>query len=399
MLKGLVLRQEVLARWAAIGLLIFLCVPWLITSDKHYHQLLYVFLCLPTLLALCLGDFRKKLKHPEMLLFAALAAWTLLIVLLKGDHPEKAKMPFYVLLTLLGVVLAAQGSRWSLEQLLAGSAVVGALGAIASIAYFYWVLEPVPGLRIATPGLWDTPIMAAHATGALALLGLFIFRCQGQKPGVVPLVVIALAYMAFLGLNQTRGVWLALFVALVVMVLVSRSRLWWALLLLVLVAVVGVLMFESQMVLQRGLSYRPTLWAGGVQLIREHWLLGVGFEPFKIAVPELQMSFKHPHNLFLDTGVRLGLPGLFLFLLLWGATARRAWLNRESTLGRALLALWTFSSVALLTDGIGLWLKPNADWLIMWLPIALAMVLAARQSASIQPGNPIGLGVTNTGIR
>ncbi|MNT86307.1 hypothetical protein D3C72_2265790 [compost metagenome] len=61
--------------------------------------------------------------------------------------------------------------------------------------------------------------------------------------------------------------------------------------------------------------------------------------------------------------------------------------------------MWTFSSVALLTDGIGLWLKPNADWLIMWLPIALAMVLAARQPASIQSGNSIGLGVTNTGIR
>lgn len=31
-----------------------------------------------------------------------------------------------------------------------------------------------------------------------------------------------------------------------------------------------------------------------------------------------------------------------------------------------------------MTDGIGLWLKPNADWLITWLPIALSIVLAAR---------------------
>ncbi|MNP46604.1 O-Antigen ligase [compost metagenome] len=141
------------------------------------------------------------------------------------------------------------------------------------------------------------------------------------------------------------------------------------------------------MLLQRGLSFRPTLWAGGIQLIRDNWLLGVGFENFQIAVPELHKSFRHPHNLFLDTGVRLGLPGLFLFLLLWGATAWRAWHNRKVALGRALLALWIFSSVALLSDGIGLWHKPNADWLIMWLPIALAMVLAARQSASAGTGN------------
>ena len=39
--------------------------------------------------------------------------------------------------------------------------------------------------------------------------------------------------------------------------------------------------------------------------------------------------------------------------------------------------------VALQTDGIGLWFKPNADWLITWLPIALSMVLGARTAASL----------------
>lgn len=388
MLRGLMLRQEVLARWAAIGLLIFLCAPWWMPSNKLYHQLIHVFLWMPALLALCLGDFRRKLRQPEMLLFAALAAWTLLVVLLKGDHPGNAKTPFYVLLTLMGVMLAAQDSRWSLERLLEGCVLLGALGAMVSMAYFYCVLEPVWGLRLITPGLWDKSIMAAHAVGALAVLGVFLCWRSGRRPWLVALLVVAaLAYAAFLGLNQTRGVWLALFAVLVVMVVVSRSRLGGAFLLLVVVGAAGVLLFESQMLLQRGLSYRPTLWAGGIQLIRDHWLLGLGFETYEIAVPALQMSFKHPHNLFLDTGVRLGLPGLLLFLLLWGATVRRAWQNRELALGRALLALWTFSSVALLSDGIGLWRKPNADWLITWLPIALAMVLAARQSAGTRAGD------------
>ncbi|MNG18996.1 hypothetical protein D3C84_1031110 [compost metagenome] len=72
---------------------------------------------------------------------------------------------------------------------------------------------------------------------------------------------------------------------------------------------------------------------------------------------------------------------MVLFGLLWLATLRRAWLNRGEALGRALLALWVFASVALLTDGIGLWLKPNADWLVTWLPIALGMVLAMRRVA------------------
>ncbi|HSC84376.1 MAG TPA: O-antigen ligase family protein [Pseudomonas sp.] len=380
MLRGLALRQDVLARWALIGLLIFLCVPWWMPSNKHYHHLIHVFLWMPVLLALCVGSFRQKLKQPEMLLFALLAAWTLLIVLLHGDHGTKAKMPFYVLLTLLGVLLAAQDSRWSLERLLAGCVLVGALGALVSIVCFYATLEPGSEQRLITPGLWDRAIMAAHAVGALAMLGVFLCWRPGQRPWFVALLVIALlAYIAFLALNQTRGVWLALFAALVMMVVALPSRQGLIILLLVLAGVAGVALFEPQILLQRGLSYRPTLWAGGVQLIRDNWLLGLGFDPYEIAVPALQKSFKHPHNLFLDTGVRLGIPGLLLFLLLWGATLRRAWQNREGALGRALLALWTFSSVALLSDGIGLWLKPNADWLITWLPIALGMVLAMRQ--------------------
>lgn len=55
----------------------------------------------------------------------------------------------------------------------------------------------------------------------------------------------------------------------------------------------------------------------------------------------------------------------------------------QSGVSLGLLALWTFSSVSLMTDGIGLWLKPNADWLITWLPISLAMVLASRQIAGM----------------
>lgn len=382
MLKDRILRQDVLARWAVIGLLIFLCAPWWMPSNKHYHQMIHVFLWAPALLALCLSDFRRKLKQPEMLLFAALAAWTLLVVLLQGEHgsSSKAKAPFYVLLTLLGVLLAAQDARWSLERQLQGSVLFGVLGAAISIVYFYFILDPGPELRLITPGLWDKAIMAAHAVGALAMLGIFLCWRSGQRPWVVALLAAALlTYAAFLGLNQTRGVWLALFAVLVVMVIALPSRLGLVLLMLTVAGVAGVAVFEPQLLLQRGLSYRPTLWMGGIQLIRDHWLLGLGFESYQIAVPALQKSFKHPHNLFLDTGVRLGIPGLILFLLLWGATAWRAWQNRDVALGRALLALWSFSSVALLSDGIGLWLKPNADWLITWLPIALGMVLAMRR--------------------
>ena len=79
--------------------------------------------------------------------------------------------------------------------------------------------------------------------------------------------------------------------------------------------------------------------------------------------------------------MRLGLIGLALFMLLWGCAAWRGWRHRHEPLGKALLALLVFSSVSLLTDGIGLWLKPNADWFVTWLPLAISLVLAGREQA------------------
>lgn len=389
MLKVFSLRQDVLARWAVVGLLILLCAPWVMPSDKLYHQLIIAFLWLPALLALFHRDFRTSLKQPEILLFIALALWTLLVLLVQGAHePQgKAKLPFYVALTLLGVMLAARDARWSLESLLRLCVLLGGLGAAVSTLSFYSGAEPVPGQRLIAVGVWDTAIMAAHAVGALAMLGVCLYIRPVNRPVVsISLVLVALAYMAFLGLNQTRGVWLALFAALIFLWIARPSRQVFLLILLILVAVAGLAIVEPQSIVQRGLSYRPTLWMGGIQLFRDNWLLGQGFKPYEIAIPAIHYSFMHPHNLFLDTAVRLGLPGLMLFGLLWLATLRRAWLNRGEALGRALLALWAFASVALLTDGIGLWLKPNADWLITWLPIALGMVLAMRRATASAEG-------------
>lgn len=380
MLKGFLLRHDALARWAVIGFLVFLCAPWVMSSNKHYHQLLNLLFWLPALLALCLADFRRSLKQPEMLLFFLLSLWTLLVLVVQADDEtaSKAKLPFYVLLNLLGVVLAAQDSRWPLERVLQICVLIGGVFAFASAIYFYW--NPADNRLIAI-GLWDKAIMAAHAVGALAVMGAMLLPGTPRKPWIAALLApVIIGYVVFLGMNQTRGVWLALMTVPIVILLVRPTRLGVALLLAVLVGVAAVALIEPELFLQRGVSLRPALWSGGVELIQQNWLWGVGFEDYALSVPNGTILYRHPHNLFLDIGVRLGVPGLLLFLGLWCATAVRGWRNRDNTLGRVLLALWAFSSVALMTDGIGLWLKPNADWLVTWLPISLAMVLAAHQT-------------------
>lgn len=378
------MRQNVLANWALVGVFVLLCGAWVLPSNKLYHQLIILFLWLPALLALFHRDFRALLVQPEVVLFGMFSLWTLFVLYTQGggDPVSKAKLPFYVVLTLFGVVLAAFSARVQFETQLRIAVLFGGGFAILSIVDFYLIGQRASGRLIAI-GLWDKTIMAAHAVGALAVIGAFLFGQGWRKPWLLALLLAASSgYAAFLGLSQTRGVWVALCATLVVMVVALPTRKGFLAILLMALFVAGVALVDPEILLQRGMSYRPTLWSGGLRLMLDNWLWGFGFSQYEILVPAQGILYKHPHNFFLDTGVRLGIPGLLLFCLLWGATAIRGWQNRSEPLGRALLALWTFSSVSLLTDGIGLWLKPNADWLITWLPISLAMTLASRKLMS-----------------
>lgn len=382
-------KQALLARWALVGGLILLCAPWFLTSNKLYHQLLAVMLWLPGLLALCLPDFRRSLRLPEVVLFGMFSLWTLLVLAVEGGESvsSTAKLPLYVALSLLGILLAAQDTHWKLECMLKLSIFVGGLLALLSLIYFLTLGELQKGQRLIAIGLWDTTIMAAHAIGALAVMGASMISRRAIAPARwLPVLLLSMSgYLLFLLFSQTRGVWLALLATLLLIAMLSPTR--WSRILALGIILMGVLvaLLLPEVLMQRGLSYRPTLFVGGLELLRGNELTGIGFAGYELLVPENGKTYKHPHNLYLDIAIRLGLPGLLLFSALWVCVAWRGWQQRAAPLGRALLALWCFSSVALLTDGIGLWYKPNADWLITWLPVALSVVLAAREKQGLSP--------------
>ncbi|WP_278361524.1 O-antigen ligase [Stutzerimonas kunmingensis] len=379
-------RQEVLASWAMLGVLWLLCAPWVLPSNKLYHQVLISLLWLPGLLALGHAGFRRLLGQPELILFCLLGAWTLLVIAVQGgDDPlRKSKLPFYVLLSLLGVLVAAQQRRYPIERQLQAAALVAGPFALWSIVDFYILPGQGNRGRLVSIGLWDTAIMAAHAVGALAVLGCLLSRRPRAGWQLLAYLFAMLALALFLLLSQTRGVWVALLAALVVVALARPSRLALITLGMTALALLLLVLLAPELFTQRGLSYRPQLLQKGWTVFAEQWRLGLGFNEYWISVESQGRFYRHPHNLYLDLGIRWGLVGVALFLALWGCVAWRAWRNRGSVLGLALLGLWSFSSVALLTDGIGLWFKPNADWLITWLPVALSLVLAACGSNDVR---------------
>ncbi len=77
---------------------------------------------------------------------------------------------------------------------------------------------------------------------------------------------------------------------------------------------------------------RIPLWQSTLAMIADHPWRGVGLDGFRFVYPRYMRAeawseplLYHPHNMWLDTAVRLGVPGIVLFAMLIVSTLRVAW--------------------------------------------------------------------------
>lgn len=76
----------VMMRWALLCVLAMLCLPWLVPSNKLYHQLIIVFLWLPAFIALGIGSLRPRLPRVDSLIYLTFVCWTLLVLVVRGGR-------------------------------------------------------------------------------------------------------------------------------------------------------------------------------------------------------------------------------------------------------------------------------------------------------------------------
>jgi O-antigen ligase len=267
-----------------------------------------------------------------------------------------------------------------------GCAVLGSVLAWWSLFSFYaWQGQPLD-MRIVATGLLNHTILASHVMGVMGLVLLFMRGWLPRRYQGWVWLFACLGYLVFLLMSRSKGPALALLVCLVLSGLWSGSRKAWLTGgFAIFAACLGAWLLPEQL-LRGGLSYRPQLLEQAWELwLVNPWLgLGVGAE-YQLLIAELGMDFDHAHNLYMHMAVQLGVVGVFFWVALQGAVAWRAWSMRASVPGQTLCAICCFSAVALLTDGIGPWVKPREEWFTVWLPVFLAFALFTPGQSRVEP--------------
>jgi len=364
--------------WLGFGLVWFIAAIALAPSNKVYQQGLVVFLWLPTLVVAwsARGVFMEAWRRQPALWGALLALmlWAgLSLSWSTGEEPgREVKRLVYILVFLMAFPLLAQAGLVRIRHLLQLGGGLLAVAALISIINFYVVLGiPLIG-RLEGIGEISHPILGAYVVGAAILMLLYQVP---HKRGAQLAWFLALACLGtYVLLSQSRGASLALVLTAVLAPLWFRDRHSRLIAIAAMLAsgLAFYMLYED--LTARGSSFRPEIFGSVLQMIGEHpWTgLGLGAE-YKVSAAG--MLFDHSHNMFTHVAMELGLPGMLLWITVWLFTLGEIVRARDTVLGKILLALWVYSTMAMQFDAASLTGTPRAEWFVSWLTVGLAMLL------------------------
>ena len=262
--------------------------------------------------------------------------------------------------------------------------------AVAAAGYAaLYLLQPPDDGRIVGDGVTATANYAAAVMGA-ALLWLYQLPAGGRSRAMLRLCALV-ALLAFIGLTQTRSVWLAIAACLICAPLWDRRQRAWLISGAVLLLTVTAMWIFSSVLLERGTSLRPQLFMQSLILFGQHPWLGLG-QGASFILRVAGQGYTHSHNVLTQTTIQLGLPGLVLAISVWAMVGRQAWRHRHTLPGRLLFSMWVYASVVLQFDMPQLLGSPRPSWLLFWLPFAMAVQMGihdrASQPVSTHPAGP-----------
>ena len=345
-----------------------------------------------------------------------------------------------VLRLLMGLALYYAVANWtgSIARLLLVAAGLAAAGlALAALAPFLGGLPAasgiIPATLIAAAQRLSSAVNPNVIAGALAVLAplaiaLFLFPLPRRWLGVRTLGLVAtLAMVGVIVLTASRGAWMGLAAAALVLIALRWRWGWLAALLAAAGGAATIWRIGPQQAAEMviaskalgGADQRLEIWSRAIYMLQDFPFTGIGMGafrqvanllyPFFLAGPDAEIP--HAHNIFLQVGVDLGLPGLMAWLALLILVCVCAWLVYRrghehgdtvlTALGAGLLASQAALVVHGLMDAATWGTRPAVVvWVVWGLAIAAAIVTEPETDSPQRSGErPLDLSASFVGRR
>ncbi|BFM13991.1 O-antigen ligase WaaL [Maricurvus nonylphenolicus] len=397
--KSDTLFDRVMVGWFTVGVFLLLAGMFLVTKRTGFTTIVYAFLVLPALIVL-VSDLRNafsKIYRLDVLLPISLVCYLILSSVWGGGGStgDYIKRGLCAILTCYGLCYFSKKDAPKMELAVISAIVCVACACIFWIVDFY-VLMGNPLSERFMAGQSDyfslykdgyyaaffNPLRLSHVLTFMFFMTIAAFCYFSLRglvvKGLVVLSAVSIGLLIFFA--QTRTAWLLCGGAIGLAVF---NRWGWkgiAGYMAIAVAAAFFFMQIDHSVVNRGLSYRPEIWAAGIEKIEGAWWIGRGLgAEMLLHIEGVSYPFAEAHNIYImmayyGGGVALAIWFLSVFFVLI-----KPFLKDGLNLW---VALW--GSLFLLggmTDGAGLLSRPNEHWFTLVIPLAFLYFSAARNSS------------------
>ena len=366
--------------WLPTGYLVLLTGLFWLPERSLYSKSYYALIALPSLLLLFIQTKRLTLllREPIILTYIIFSTWLIISTTWNNSEHQLlslTKRPIYVFMLFAGcAAMAVSQAKLSLRR----SFFFAAILIVPAAAYnlFIYFSDSVQ-LRLIGSGSLSNPLLTSH------LLGLFCTYWFARWTFIPQqqMLAITCGFTLFITLLATgsRTPLLALASTCIWLATIRPTRRTVVLTLTLIVATAVILAWAPEIIMQRGLSYRPNIWSEAFRQYLESPWLGKGYgSPLSIQVAGLSTVFSDPHNIVLAIALELGAAGLLLWCLMYAValgTCIRHRTNADFSIASAMLIYGLMSGM---TEGSNFLSRPNESWFLTWIPLALLAGLSIR---------------------
>ncbi|MFG3453711.1 O-antigen ligase family protein [Stutzerimonas stutzeri] len=364
-------------RWLIVGYVALLTGLFWLGDTSAYTKLYYGLMAAPALIALIVRPryWLIVLREPVILAFLALAAWLLLSLSWTSSEDDPsglAKRPVYVFMMFAACAIIALKDQHQLLRALRIAAMLASLAALVGLTIF---LTGAEHDRMIGTGALSNPLLSSHVFGFFCTYWVAVWLTDRNCPSWFSIIFTIPLMAAVLATGSRTPLMAMALTSLWMVALAGRRALY--LVAAVIITVISGVVLMPEILLQRGLSFRPELWSDAIRQAVDHLWIGHGYgSEFGFNIAELGFTLTDPHNVQLAVLLELGIVGLALWLLMYLLAFLRC-LSQQHHSGLQLAsALAVYGLAAGLTEGSNFLSRPNENWFLIWIPLSLIAAIS-----------------------